>query len=92
MGFHLPHILIATLAANQASSKAVDMPKGFLVIYVGERTKLFAIPISYLNQPSLQDLLSQSKDEFGNDHSMDGVTIPCSKNVFQHIDYRLSGL
>nr|KYP45861.1 Auxin-induced protein 6B [Cajanus cajan] len=85
MGFRLPGIRKALFSANPASSKAVDAPKGYLAVYVGEKMKRFVIPISYLNQSSIQDLLSQVEEEFGYDHPMGGLTIPCSEDVFQRI-------
>jgi len=72
MGFRLPGIRKALSAGNQASSKVVDAPKGYLAVYVGEKMKRFVIPISHLNQPSFQDLLSQAEEEFGYDHPMGG--------------------
>ncbi|RDX69864.1 hypothetical protein CR513_50966, partial [Mucuna pruriens] len=69
-GYHLPGIRKLSFAANQASSKAVDVPNGYLAVYVGEKMKRFVIPVSYLNQPSFQHLLSQAVEEFGNDHPM----------------------
>ncbi|KAK7312272.1 hypothetical protein VNO77_36027 [Canavalia gladiata] len=92
MGFRLPGIRRASLAANHASSKAVELPKGYLAVYVGERMKRFVIPISYLNQPSFQDLLNQAEEEFGYDHPMGGLTMPCSEDVFQHITSSLNGI
>ncbi|BAT91007.1 auxin-induced protein 15A-like [Vigna umbellata] len=90
MGFRLPGIRRAS--ANQASSKAVEVPKGYLAVYVGEKMKRFVIPISYLTQPSFQDLLSQAEEEFGYDHPMGGLTIPCSEDFFQEITSRLNKL
>ncbi|XP_020215135.1 auxin-induced protein 6B [Cajanus cajan] len=92
MGFRLPGTRRASFAANQASSKALEVPKGYLAVYVGDRMKRFVIPISYLTQPSFQDLLSQAEEEFGYDHPMGGLTIPCSEDVFQNITSRLNGL
>ena len=91
MGFRLPGIRRALFAANQASSKVVEMPKGYLAVYVGEKMRRFVIPVSYLNQPSFQDLLNQAEEEFEYDHPMGGLTIPCSEYVFQRITSRLSG-
>ena len=85
MGFRLPGIRKSLFAANQASSKAVDAPKGYLAVYVGDKMKRFVIPVSYLNQPLFQDLLSEAEEEFGYDHPMGGLTIPCSEDTFQHI-------
>jgi len=88
MGFRLP--VIIRRASNQASSKGVDVPKGYLAVYVGEEIKRFVIPISYLNQPSFQELLSQAEEQFEYDHLMGGLTIPCREDVFLDITSRLS--
>ncbi|KAJ7978558.1 Auxin-induced protein [Quillaja saponaria] len=89
MGFQLPDI---RRASNQTASKALDVPKGYVAVYVGENLKKrFMIPISYLNQPMFQDLLSQAEEEFGYDHPMGGLTIPCSEDVFRDITCRLNG-
>lgn len=61
-------------------------------MYVGQKQKRFVIHVSYLNQPSFQDLLSQAEEEFGYEHPMGGFTIPCTEDVFQHITYRLNEL
>ncbi|QCD88667.1 SAUR family protein [Vigna unguiculata] len=45
--------------------------------------------VSYLNQPSFQDLLNQAVEEFGYDHPMGGLTIPCREDVFLDITSRL---
>ncbi|KAK7400970.1 hypothetical protein VNO78_12279 [Psophocarpus tetragonolobus] len=90
MGFHLPGIRRASFAASHASSKAVEVPKGYLAVYAGEKMKRFVIPISYLSHPSFQQLLSQAEEEFGYDHPMGGLTIPCSQDVFQNITSHLS--
>ncbi|KAK7405042.1 hypothetical protein VNO78_06196 [Psophocarpus tetragonolobus] len=82
MGFRLPGIRKASFTAKQASSKALDVPKGYLAVYVGEEMKRFVIPISYLNQPSFQDLLNQAEEEFGYHHPMGGLTIPCKEDEF----------
>ncbi|CAJ1973009.1 unnamed protein product [Sphenostylis stenocarpa] len=63
--------------------RRVDVPKGCVAVYVGEnQKKRFVIPISYLNQPSFLDLLNQSEQEFGFDHPMGCLTIPCTEDVF----------
>ncbi|PQQ07833.1 auxin-induced protein 15A [Prunus yedoensis var. nudiflora] len=54
-----------------------------ILVYVGEsQKKRFVIPVSYLNHPSFQDLLSQAEEEFGYDHPMGGITIPCNEDTF----------
>jgi len=83
MGFRLPGI-------RRPSPKVVDaIPKGYLVVYVGDKMKRFVIPISLLNQPSFQELLCLSEQEFGYDHPMGGLTIPCSEDAFLQITSRL---
>ncbi|CAN1785253.1 Auxin-responsive protein SAUR21 [Linum perenne] len=60
-----------------------DVPKGFLAVYVGEKQKKrFVVPLFYLSQPLFQDLLSMAEEEFGFDHPMGGLTIPCSEETF----------
>ncbi|KAI4323753.1 hypothetical protein L6164_023334 [Bauhinia variegata] len=89
MGFLVPGIRRVSFSAN--SKKAVDVPKGYLAVYVGEKLKRFVIPLSYLNKPTFQDLLSQAEDEFGYDHPMGGLTIPCKEHVFLSITSCLNG-
>ena len=81
MGFRLPSIRRAT----QAASKGGVVPKGYLAVYVGEKMKRFIIPIAHLNQPSFQNLLIKAEEEFGYDHPMGGLTIPCREDVFLDI-------
>ncbi|KAL7237626.1 hypothetical protein ACSBR2_003849 [Camellia fascicularis] len=92
---HAKHFLqwsLSLKAKLEASSAAFDVPKGYLAVYVGEsEKKQFVIPISYLNQPSFQDLLSQAEEEFGFDHLMGGLTIPCRENIFIDLTARLGG-
>ncbi|XP_059647531.1 auxin-induced protein X10A-like [Cornus florida] len=98
MGFRMPRIINAKqilrmpfLAADQATSTALNVPKGYFAVYVGEsEKKRFVVPISYLNQPSFQDLLSQAEEEFGFDHPMGGLTIPCKEDIFIDITSQLS--
>ncbi|CAL9021635.1 unnamed protein product [Prunus brigantina] len=99
MGFWLPGIvnakrsLIRSLSSSSqtADSKTLDIPKGYFAVYVGEsQKKRFLIPISYLNEPLFLDLLSQAEEEFGYDHPMGGITIPCSEDTFFHLTCRLS--
>ncbi|XP_052115430.1 auxin-induced protein X10A-like [Arachis duranensis] len=91
MGFFLAGIRRkSSFTANQATSKVVEVPKGYLAMYVGEKMKRFVVPISYLNQPLFQELLSQAEEEFGYDHPMGGLTIPCSEDAFLDLTSRLN--
>ncbi|KAL8051221.1 hypothetical protein ABFX02_06G132800 [Erythranthe guttata] len=71
--------------------RTTEVPKRHLAVYVGEsETKRFVIPLSYLNNPLFQDLLSQAEEEFGFYHPMGGITIPCSEDLFIDLTSRLS--
>ncbi|CAK8576812.1 unnamed protein product [Lathyrus sativus] len=86
MGFRLPTII----RRASSSSKAMDVPKRYFAVYVGEEMKRFLIPVSYLNQPSFQELLDHAEEKFGYDHPMGGLTIPCGEDLFLEITSRLS--
>ncbi|KAB5541520.1 hypothetical protein DKX38_014494 [Salix brachista] len=75
MGVRLSAIIrakqILQLSPSAESHLASNVPRGCLAVYVGEiQKKRFIIPISYLNQPMFQDLLSQAEEEFGYHHPM----------------------
>ncbi|KAG2400824.1 Auxin-responsive protein [Vigna angularis] len=60
-----------------------NVPKGHVAVYVGEaQKKRFVVPISYLNHPSFLDLLNRAQEEFGYNHPMGGLTIPCKEEAF----------
>ncbi|KAL6316471.1 hypothetical protein AAG906_018174 [Vitis piasezkii] len=99
MGFRLPLMMVShvkqimklqPLAKNRLAAATADVPKGYFAVYVGENQKQrFVVPISYLNHPSFQDLLSQAEEEFGFDHPMGGLTIPCKIANFIELTSRL---
>ena len=90
MGFRMPSVVPAKKFLRRSfsnikkdASMAVEVPKGHLAVYVGEiEKKRFVIPVSFLSLPSFQDLLSQAEEEFGFDHPMGGLTIPCREDAF----------
>ncbi|XP_062082800.1 auxin-induced protein 15A-like [Humulus lupulus] len=83
MGFRFPGVVQAKQLIQRSFSSAKDVPKGYLAVYVGEnKMTRFVIPISYLNHPSFQELLCQAEEEFGFDHPMGALTIPCSEDAF----------
>ncbi|CAN1234402.1 Indole-3-acetic acid-induced protein ARG7 [Linum perenne] len=76
---------------SKGSSTFPDVPKGFLAVYVGEtQKKKFVVPLAYLSQSLFQDLLSMAKEEFGFDHPMGGLTIPCSEEIFISVTSNMS--
>nr|VDC78968.1 unnamed protein product [Brassica rapa] len=71
-------ILGRSVTAASTSKRATSAaPKGYVV------------PISYLSQPSFQALLSKSEEEFGFNHPMGGLTIPCPEDTFINVTSRL---
>ncbi|KAJ8767231.1 hypothetical protein K2173_013628 [Erythroxylum novogranatense] len=84
-------ILLRSKSTSKAPSGSSEVPKGFLAVYVGEtEKKRFVVPVSYLNQPSFQDLLRKAEEQFGFDHPMGGLTIPCREDTFIHVTSGLS--
>ena len=92
MGFRVPGFRRASFNSSREISKSIDVAKGYLAVYVGEEMKRFVVPISYLSQPSFQELLNQAEEEFGYDYPMGGLTIPCKEDVFIELISNLNGL
>ncbi|KAL4585231.1 hypothetical protein LXL04_009847 [Taraxacum kok-saghyz] len=91
---HAKKVLGRSLSNGSHSSSSIDIiPKGHFAVYVGEQKKRrFVVPVLLLRQPSFQDLLRQVEEEFGYDHPMGGLTIPCSEDVFIDVACRLCSL
>ncbi|CAN6864326.1 unnamed protein product [Brassica oleracea] len=70
-------ILGRSLSVATSKSATSAAPKGYVV------------PVSYLSQPSFQALLSKSEEEFGFNHPMGGLTIPCPEDTFIDVTSRL---
>ncbi|KAL5713482.1 hypothetical protein ACHQM5_015571 [Ranunculus cassubicifolius] len=90
MGIRLPVLIHAKQILRRAilSPVATDVPKGHFAVYVGEnqkKAKRYVVPISYLNQPLFQDLLNKAEEEFGYDHPLGGLAIPCNEELFVNL-------
>lgn len=69
--------------AKQMLRRGPDVPKGHFAVYVGEAQKTrYIVPVSLLKNPLFQGLLSPVEEEFGFNHPMGGLTIPCREEVF----------
>ncbi|XVE67088.1 hypothetical protein DITRI_Ditri08aG0131900 [Diplodiscus trichospermus] len=90
MGFRLPRIFNARRILRVSIPPALNVPKGYFAVYVGENQKRFVIPVSHLSDPIFQDLLSLSEEEFGYDHPSGGLRIPCCEDVFVDVISRLN--
>ena len=76
---------------NQASSKGLDVRRGYFAVYVGEsQKKRFVVPIYLLNKPCFQELLCEAEEEFGYEHPMGGITISCGVDFFSDLICRLT--
>ncbi|XP_019087231.1 PREDICTED: auxin-induced protein 15A-like [Camelina sativa] len=77
--------LSRVINSKQSQKQQNRVPKGHVAVYVGEEMenkKRFVVPISYLNHPSFQGLLSRAEEEFGFNHPIGGLTIPCREETF----------
>lgn len=68
----------------QSPDLPIDVPKGYLAVYVGPELRRFIIPMSYLSDPLFKVLLEKVEEEFGFDHS-GGLTIPCEIETFKYL-------
>lgn len=99
MGIRLPFMVLQAKQIFKSTSsplhsgKQSNVPKGHVAVYVGElQKKRFVVPISYLNHPSFLGLLSRAEEEFGFNHPMGGLTIPCNEDAFINLTSQLRAL
>ena len=79
--------------SNGRNNTYMVVPKGYFAVYIGEQEKKrFVVPISFLSQPEFQELLCQAVEEYGYNHPMGGLTIPCSEDIFTDLASRLGAL
>ncbi|XP_062080101.1 auxin-responsive protein SAUR21-like [Humulus lupulus] len=92
MGFRFPSMVHAKQLIQRPFSSSKDVPKGYLAVYVGDETKMkrFVIPLSYLSKSSFQELLGRAEEEFGFNHPMGALTIPCPEDAFINLISRLA--
>ncbi|KAK1417924.1 hypothetical protein QVD17_27060 [Tagetes erecta] len=86
-------ILRRSFSNGSSSPTSMDIPKGYFAVYVGEEEKRrFVVPVSLLSQPEFQELLHLAEDEFGYNHPMGGLTIPCSEGIFVDLASRFGAV
>ncbi|MFS8019964.1 putative small auxin-up RNA [Helianthus anomalus] len=96
MAIRMPRIIQAKTIMRRSLSNGsrtptyTDIPKGYFSIYVGEQEKKrHVVTVSLLSEPMFQDLLHQVEEEFGYNHPMGALTIPCSEDGFTDLASRL---
>ena len=94
MGIHkFPKVMSRKVGIPRyySTSTTIDVPKGCIVVYVGEGTnKRFVVPLTYLKHHSFQSLLKLSEEEFGYVHPMGGLTLPCKEETFIKITHDIA--
>ncbi|EXC50771.1 hypothetical protein L484_000538 [Morus notabilis] len=96
MGIRLPSTIqnlkqVLKLQSLPSTRHHSDVPKGHIAVYVGEfQKKRFVVPIAFLNHPSFRELLKRAEEEFGFNHPMGGLTIPCREDTFIHLTSQLN--
>lgn len=68
-------------------TKRVQVPKGYLAVYVGEGendTRRVLVPVLFLNHPLFGRLLKETEEVFGFDHP-GRITIPCPISEFETV-------
>ncbi|KAD6453914.1 hypothetical protein E3N88_08620 [Mikania micrantha] len=99
MAIFLPRIIQAkrvlrrSFSNGSSTSTSMDIPKGYFAVYVGEEEKRrFVVPVSLLSQLEFQEFLHLAEEQFGYDHPMGGLTIPCSEDLFIDLASRFDAL
>ncbi|XP_020081959.1 auxin-induced protein 15A-like [Ananas comosus] len=70
--------------SQEEESIPKDVPKGHMVVYVGNEHKRFVIRVTYLHHPLFQALLDRAEEEY--DFSPDSkLCIPCEEDLFLSI-------
>ena len=90
MAFGLPGFVhdkkalrISLSGIKEAAMKSRTIPKGYSAVYAGEdQKKRYVVPLSYLNEPVFQELLSMAEEEFRYEHPMSRLTIPCREDIY----------
>uniref|UniRef100_A0A7C8YE36 Uncharacterized protein n=1 Tax=Opuntia streptacantha TaxID=393608 RepID=A0A7C8YE36_OPUST len=72
--------------------KSVQVPKGHLAVYVGERDgeiQRVLVPVLFLNHPLFEKLLKESEKVYGFNQPGQ-ITIPCPISEFEHVQTKIA--
>ncbi|KAL5554228.1 hypothetical protein UlMin_041629 [Ulmus minor] len=84
-------LLIGKMSDGQprGSGASEQVPKGFLVVYVGPELRRFVIPMSCLSMPDFRALMDKVAEEYGFEQK-GALELPCDEEHFQQILLRCS--
>lgn len=80
------------LENDPIKEKAVQVPKGYLAVYVGQKDGDFhrvLVPVIYFNHPLFGQLLREAEEEYGF-NQQGGLTIPCRYSEFEQVQTRIA--
>lgn len=69
---------------QQGGNSVLQVPKGFLAVYVGPELRRFVIPMSCLSSPDFRVLMDRVAEEYGFEQE-GALKIPCDEEDFEHI-------
>ncbi|PIA43352.1 hypothetical protein AQUCO_01900021v1 [Aquilegia coerulea] len=76
--------LTASSGKKQESYENITVPKGFLLVYVGEER--YQIPLQYTSSPLFLTLFKSSEEEYTfefDDEKQGPIILPCTMEMFQ---------
>ncbi|GMQ07759.1 hypothetical protein CsSME_00051825 [Camellia sinensis var. sinensis] len=74
-----------SLLSDGKGKAVVQVPRGYLAVYVGPELQRYVIPACYLSMPEFMELMEKAAEEFGYQHD-GGLSIPnCEKDDFEVI-------
>ncbi|KAK9726597.1 hypothetical protein RND81_05G225900 [Saponaria officinalis] len=62
-----------------------DVPKGHMVVYVGDEQRRYVVKITLLKDPLFRALLDQARDRHDDSATPLKLWIPCDEVVFLHV-------
>uniref|UniRef100_A0A7C8Z1Z5 Small auxin-up RNA n=1 Tax=Opuntia streptacantha TaxID=393608 RepID=A0A7C8Z1Z5_OPUST len=62
-----------------------DVPKGHMVVYVGQNQKRYVVKITLLKHPLFRALLDQARDQYDDSNTPPKLWIPCDETVFLQV-------
>ncbi|KAL7162908.1 hypothetical protein ACSBR2_043222 [Camellia fascicularis] len=74
-----------SLLSDGKGKAVVQVPRGYLAVYVGPELQRYVIPACYLSMPEFMELMEKAAEEFGYQHD-GGLSIPnCEEDDFEVI-------